>query len=60
MEAVKDRDTNFVGEFMGAAMKIISKSLSQQPKSDKGSFMLAPKKVNKVSKSLMKRGSVPE
>lgn len=47
MEAVKDRDTQFVGEFLGAAMEIISKSPSQQTKSDKCSFMLMPKKVNK-------------
>lgn len=49
MESVKDRDEKFVGDFLGAAMDIISKNITQnnQP-TEKGSFMLMPKKVNKV------------
>ena len=49
MESVKDRDEKFVGDFLGAAMDIISKKITQnnQP-TEKGSFMLMPKKVNKV------------
>lgn len=49
MESVKDRDEKFVGDFLGASMEIISKNITQntQP-AEKGSFMLMPKKVNKV------------
>lgn len=50
MESVKDRDAKFVSDFLVAAMEIVSQNSSQQsPKLDKCSFMLMPKKVNKVS-----------
>lgn len=49
MESVKDRDEKFVGDFLGVAMDIISKSSNQQVQNgEKCHFMLMPKKVNKV------------
>ncbi|KAK6627950.1 hypothetical protein RUM44_010432 [Polyplax serrata] len=54
MESVKDRDEKFVGDFLGAAMDIISKNITQnnQP-TEKGSFMLMPKKVNKSQNKVL-------
>lgn len=56
MESVKDRDAKFVSDFLVAAMEIVSQNSSQQsPKLDKCSFMLMPKKVNKVSRPVLMR-----
>ncbi|KAL0274845.1 UNVERIFIED_CONTAM: hypothetical protein PYX00_002877 [Menopon gallinae] len=53
-ESLKNRDEKFVGDFLGVAMDIISKSGNQQVQNgEKCHFMLMPKKVNKSQNKVL-------